>query len=109
VAPVDSASPSNWCISTWLSTMPVDGEYSAAVHSSSGSIARAKSRDIQRRSSTPFSSERARIVSSTGCWPADVATISLPQRRYGTPRSSQYAYRRCFPSTHSRAFNEPCA
>lgn len=38
----------------WLSTMPVDGESSAATHESSGSSVFASSADIGSRSLTPF-------------------------------------------------------
>ena len=44
-----------------------------------------------------------------GSSPSSRATISLPRRSNGIPRSSQYAYSSRAPSTQSRAFSDPGA
>ncbi len=73
----------------WLSTTPVEGERYAATQRSSGSSARASAAVSGCRSVTPFASACCRIACSFGSWFSAVATSSLPQRRYGIPRSSQ--------------------
>jgi hypothetical protein len=86
-----SASPCRASMKAWLSTMPVEGECSAAVQCSAGSIASASSRESSRRSPTPFAAARARMPSSRPASSSVVATISLPQLLCGTPRSRQKA------------------
>ena len=87
--------------------MPVDGESSAAVQNTSGSRAATAPASSHCRSSTPFAAALVRIPSSVAFCASLVATISLPQRACGTPRSAQYSYRRPLPATQVRALSEP--
>ncbi len=88
-APAFSASPCSASMNPWLSTIPVTGESSAAVQASAGSIARASAAVSSRMPSTPFASARALIAARRPLSSSDVATISLPQLRCGTPRAAQ--------------------
>ena len=75
----------------WLSMMPVEGESRAAVQDSAGSRASASSRVSRVRSGTPLAAARPWMDSSFPASSSFVATISLPQRACGTPRSRQYS------------------
>ncbi|MNS23202.1 hypothetical protein D3C86_1348050 [compost metagenome] len=107
IAPAFSASPSSAVIRPWLSMMPVEGESSAAWHSSCGSSARAASRLSSAMSCTPLASALARMPSSVATCAALVATISLPQRWCGTWWEAQKSYNIALPRTHSSALSEP--
>ena len=89
IAPAFSASPCSDTMKAWLSMMPVDGLSSAAVQASAGSMACASARLNSVRSGTPFAAARAWMEASRPASSSLVATISLVQREYGTPRSSQ--------------------
>ena len=89
IAPAASASPCRLSISAWPSTMPVEGDSSAPFTASAGSNACAAAPVSTCRSSTPFAAARALIDASVATSPSSAATISLPQRRCGTPRSAQ--------------------
>ena len=91
----------------WLSMMPVEGDNRAAVQDSAGSIASASSRESRARSGTPLAAARPWIASSLPASSSFVATISLPQRAWGRPRSRQYSYSMCLPSTQARAIRLP--
>ena len=83
------------------------GDSRAPATRNAGSIARTAASSSTSRSSTPFCAAFALIPASVSTSPASCATISLPSRACGTPRSAQYSYRRCFPSTQNRAFRLP--
>ena len=83
--------------------MPVTVESSAASACSAGSSARASAPLSQRRPSTPLAAAApldARAAARPA--PALAATTSLPQRRWPTPRASQYGYSSRRPATHRR-------
>jgi hypothetical protein len=71
--------------------MPVAGDSSAEVQASAGSIARASAAVRTRMPSTPLASARALMPARRASSSAEVATMSLPQLRCGTPRSRQNA------------------
>ena len=69
--------------------IPVDGESRAAVQNTSGSSALTAAGSSHSRSVTPLAAALARICSRVAFWASVVATISLPQRRWGTPCSAR--------------------
>ena len=77
-------------MSAWLSMMPVTVDSSAASPASAGSSARASAPLSQRKPSTPLASARCSIARSSSTCAGVAATTSLPQRRWPTPRASQY-------------------
>ena len=91
----------------WLSTIPVDGEISAATQASSGSSARAALAPIGSRSPTPFLSAVSLMAASLGSWLSCVATRSLPQRAWPTLFSAQNLYSSSLPRTHRVARRLP--
>ena len=91
------------------STIPVAGECRAATPAACGSTSRMPSASRRRRPGTPFALPRRSSSSSPASSASVEATISLPQRSKGMPRSSQYSYRVAAPRTHSSAFSEPGA
>ena len=78
-------------MSAWLSMIPVEGECSAPMQKSSGSRRATSSLAIQSMSVTPLACAFSRSAASSGSWFSFVATISLPQRRCGTPCDAQYS------------------
>ncbi len=88
---------------SWASMIPVDGDSSAPAHRTAGSNSLTRSGVRYSRSSTPLPRARSRSFSSAGSCAASVATVSLPMRAWGTPRSSQKRYSACFPCTQTRA------
>ena len=106
IAPWSSASPSRLSMKAWLSTMPVTVECSAATACNAGSSARAEAPSIICRPSTPLARALRTNCSRAGSWSSCVATSSLPQRRWATPRDSQYGTSMRRPSTHSRVFSQ---
>jgi len=87
--------------------MPVAGERSAEVQARLGSSARAAAAGSTRIPSTPFASARAWMPASLPSSSPEVATISLPQLRCGTPRSRQKSYSARRPATQKRAIRLP--
>ena len=71
------------------SQIPYLEKLRAQAQASSGSSARACAASRKRRSFTPLASACARSFSSAPACAASAATISLPQRRCGTPRSAR--------------------
>ena len=72
------------------STMPLDGDQTAAAASTCGWRRRTKARSTISRSVTPLACPRFTIASSAPIRSA-AATISLPHRSHGTPWSAQNA------------------
>jgi hypothetical protein len=66
------------------STIPVAGEWSAAMPVAYGSISRSSAALNRRRPGTPFARPRRSSSSSPGSSDSSSATISLPQRSYAT-------------------------
>ena len=102
-------SPRNEVINAWLSTMPVDGEWSAATAFRARLELPCLGARRSATSPTPFSSAIDLIASMRDTRPAEVATTNFPHLRWAMPRSAQYAYRARAPRVHRRAFNEPGA
>ncbi len=89
--------------------MPVTVESSAASPCSAGSSSRASAPLSHRRPRTPLAVARAAIDFRLSTWAGVAATTSLPQRRWPTPRDSQYGKRASRPATQSVALSEPGA
>ena len=106
-APCAAASPHSASMRAWLSTMPVEGERRARSALSSGSSARASSPVSQTRSATPFAFARVSSAARPATSLSLAATMSLPQRRCGTPYSQQKRYSISFPSTHRCVLVKP--
>ena len=78
-------------MSAWLSTMPLDGDSSAACARTAGSRRAVPAADRRRRSATPLAAAVAASASSASLCAGLQATTSLPRRACGTPRAAQYA------------------